>query len=188
MLCMDADKPSSPPPSIRPFEAHQPRLGARVWVDPQATVIGQVTLGDDSSVWPQAVLRGDVNRIEIGAQSNIQDGAICHVTHDGPYTPGGFPLQVGDQVTVGHGAILHACTIGHRCLIGMGAIVLDGAIIEDEVMVAAGALVSPGKRLESGWLYVGQPAQPARPLTTQQIEALRYSAEHYVRVKDRFLR
>lgn len=172
---------------LRPFGDHQPQLGQRVWVDPQATVIGQVQLGDDVSVWPQAVLRGDVNTIHIGAQTNIQDGAVCHVTHDGPYTPGGFPLVVGEQVTIGHGAIIHACTIGHRCLIGMGAIVLDGAVIEDEVMVGAGALVSPGKRLEHGWLYVGQPARPARPLSTEQIEALRYSAEHYVRVKDRFL-
>jgi carbonic anhydrase/acetyltransferase-like protein (isoleucine patch superfamily) len=184
MLGMTA---SNPTPHLRAHGDHQPQLGRRVWVDPQATVIGQVQLGDDVSVWPQAVLRGDVNRIEIGAQTNIQDGVVCHVTHDGPYTPGGFPLVVGEQVTVGHGAIIHACTIGHRCLIGMGAIVLDGAVIEDEVMVGAGALVSPGKRLASGWLYVGQPARPVRPLTAEQMAALRYSAEHYVRVKQRYL-
>jgi carbonic anhydrase/acetyltransferase-like protein (isoleucine patch superfamily) len=178
---------ANPTPALRPHGDHQPQLGQRVWIDPQATVIGQVQLGDDVSVWPQAVLRGDVNRIEIGAQTNIQDGVVCHVTHDGPYTPGGFPLVVGEQVTVGHGAIIHACTIGHRCLIGMGAIVLDGAVIEDEVMVGAGALVSPGKRLAGGWLYVGQPARPVRPLTPEQMEALRYSAEHYVRVKQRYL-
>lgn len=173
--------------SIRAYLAHTPSLGQSVYIDPDATVIGQVSLGDDVSVWPQAVLRGDVNTISVGDRSNIQDGVVCHVTHDGPYTPGGFPLMIGQDVTVGHGAILHACTIHDRVLIGMGAIVLDGAVIESDVMVAAGALVSPGKHLVSGFLYRGQPATQARPLTDQEIEALKYSAEHYVRVKDRFL-
>lgn len=173
--------------SIRAYLDHLPKLGARVYVDEAATVIGQVVLGEDASVWPQAVLRGDVNHIEVGARTNIQDGVVCHVTHDGPYTPGGMPLVIGDDVTVGHGAILHACTIHDRVLIGMGAIVLDGAIIESDVMVAAGSLVSPGKHLVSGYLYRGQPATQARPLSETEIEALKYSAEHYVRVKDRFL-
>jgi len=172
---------------MRAYEGHTPTLGQRVYIDPASTVIGRVDLGDDASVWPQAVLRGDVNTITIGARTNIQDGAICHVTHDGPYTPGGFPLVVGADVTVGHGAILHGCTIKDRVLVGMGAIVLDGAVIESDVMVAAGALVSPGKHLVSGFLYRGQPATQARPLTDQEVQALSYSATNYVRVKDRFL-
>ena len=173
--------------TVRPFNGEYPEVGERVWIDPAATVIGRVRLGDDVSIWPRAVLRGDVHRIQIGARSNIQDGSIAHVTHDGPYSPGGFPLIVGEDVTVGHAAVLHACRIGDRCLIGMGAIVLDGAVIESDVMLAAGSLVSPGKHLKSGWLYRGSPAQPARELTAQQLEALRYSAEHYVRLKDQYL-
>ncbi len=172
---------------MRPYLDHTPTVGKSVYLDPDATVIGQVTLGDDVSVWPQAVLRGDVNTITVGARSNIQDGCVCHVTHDGPYTPGGQALVIGEDVTVGHGAILHGCTIGDRCLIGMGAIVLDGAMIEPDVMIAAGALVSPGKHLASGFLYRGQPATQARPLSQQEMEALKYSAEHYVSVKNRFL-
>lgn len=171
---------------MRPYQNHLPTLAAGVYIDPQATVIGRVTLGEDVSIWPQAVLRGDVNTITVGARSNIQDGCICHVTHDGPYTPGGFPLTIGEEVTVGHGVILHGATIEDRCLIGMGAIVLDGAVVQSNVMVGAGALVSPKKVLESGFLYVGQPAIKARPLSDQEIEALSYSAQHYVQVKDSF--
>jgi carbonic anhydrase/acetyltransferase-like protein (isoleucine patch superfamily) len=172
---------------MRPYQNYLPTLAAGVYIDPQATVIGRVTLGEDVSIWPQAVLRGDVNTITVGARSNIQDGCICHVTHDGPYTPGGFPLTIGEEVTVGHGAILHGATIEDRCLIGMGAIVLDGAVVQSNVMVGAGALVSPGKVLESGFLYIGQPAVKARPLSDQEIGALAYSANHYVSVKERFL-
>ncbi len=172
----------------RDFQQHRPELGERVWIDPAAVVIGRVRLGDDVSIWPGAVLRGDVNCIEVGARTNIQDGTICHVTHDGPYSPGGEPLVLGEDITVGHGAILHACRIGDRCLIGMGALVLDGAVIEDDVMLAAGSLVSPGKRLESGWLYRGQPARPARELTERELEMLRYSAANYVRLKDEYLK
>lgn len=173
--------------SLRAFNQSVPEFGARVWVDPAATVIGAVRLGDDVSVWPNVVLRGDVNTIEIGARSNIQDAVVGHVTHDGPFTPGGIPLIVGEDVTVGHAAVLHACTIGDRCLVGMGALVLDGAELESEVMLAAGSLVSPGKRLESGWLYRGRPAEPVRRLTERELEMLRYSAEHYVRLKNNYL-
>lgn len=173
--------------TLRDYLNFRPHLGLRVYVDPAATVIGQVVLGDDVSVWPNVVLRGDVNRIEVGARSNIQDGAIGHVTHDGPFTPGGIELQIGADVTVGHGAVLHACSIGNRCLVGMAALVLDGAVLEDEVMLGAGSLVAPGKRLESGWLYRGRPATPARRLTPAEIEMLKYSAAHYVRLKDDYL-
>lgn len=172
--------------STRTFSGHRPDLGERVWIDPAAVVIGKVVLGDDVSVWPGAVLRGDVNRIAVGPRTNIQDGAVCHVTHDGPYTPGGYPLVIGPDVTVGHGAILHACRIGHACLIGMGATVLDGAILADRVMLAAGSLVAPGHELESGYLYRGSPARKARALTDTELEALEYSARHYVALKDRY--
>jgi len=173
--------------TLRAFLDFRPQQGARVYVDPAATVIGQVVLGDDVSVWPGVVLRGDVNRIAVGARSNIQDGTIGHVTHDGRYTPGGIPLCIGEDVTVGHAAILHACNIGDRCLVGMGALVLDGAVIEADVMLGAGSLVAPGKRLESGWLYRGRPAVAARRLTNEEIDLLAYSAAHYVRLKDDYL-
>lgn len=171
---------------IRAFRGVMPRLGARVYVDVSAQIIGDVVLGDDASVWPLAAIRGDVQAIRIGARSNVQDNCVLHVTHDGPYSPGGAGLQIGDDVTVGHGVILHACTIGNRCLLGMGCIVMDGVVIEDDCYVAAGALVSPGKRLQSGWLYRGSPAQPARELSPRELEQLRYSAQHYVRVKDAY--
>ncbi len=173
--------------AIRTWQSHSPKLGQRVYIDPAASVIGQVSLGDDVSVWPGTVLRGDVNTIRIGARTNIQDGTIGHVTHDGPYSPGGLPLILGEDITVGHGAILHACTIGNRCLVGMGALILDAAVLDDDVMLAAGSLVSPGKRLESGWLYRGRPAVPVRRLSERELEMLRYSAAHYVRLKDGYL-
>lgn len=173
--------------SVRTFDGHEPVLGARVWVDPRSTVIGRVRLDDDVSIWPGVVVRGDVHRIEVGARSNIQDNTVCHVTHDGPQVPGGFPLIIGEDVTVGHAAVLHACTIGDRCLVGMGALVLDGAVIEPDVMIGAGSLVAPGKRLESGSLYRGRPARPARDLSGDELEMLRYSAAHYVRLKNRYL-
>ena len=172
---------------IRPYRGRLPRLGREVYIDEAARVIGDVELGDDASVWPFAVLRGDVNVIRVGARSNVQDGSVLHVTHDGPYSPGGMPLTIGDDVTIGHGVILHACTIGHRCLIGMGARVLDKVVIEDDVFVAAGAIVTPGKRLESGYLYRGSPAVQARVLTEAERANLKYSAEHYVRVKNDYL-
>jgi carbonic anhydrase/acetyltransferase-like protein (isoleucine patch superfamily) len=172
---------------LRGYGPHRPAIGARVYVDPAAAVIGRVRLGDDVSVWPMTVIRGDVNEIEIGARTNVQDGSVLHVTHDGPYSPGGLPLRVGDDVTVGHAVTLHACTVGDRCLIGMNSCVMDGVVVEADVMVAAGSLVPPGKRLESGSLYRGSPAVRARDLTEAELEMLRYSAAHYVRVKDRYL-
>ena len=172
---------------IRSFQGIQPKLAPGVYVDESAQVIGDVTLGEDASVWPLTVVRGDVNKITIGARSNVQDNCCLHVTHDGPYTPGGVELVIGEEVTVGHAVTLHACTIGNRCLIGMGAIVLDRAVLEDECFIAAGAIVSPGKRLKGGWLYRGSPAQPVRELTEAERDNLRYSAAHYVRLKNKYL-
>lgn len=171
--------------AIRSFDNHSPRLGERVLVDELALVTGDVALGDDSSVWPSAVVRGDIHQIRIGARTSIQDGTVVHVTHAGPYNPEGFPTTVGEDVTVGHNVTLHGCTIEDRVLVGMGAIVLDGAVVESEVVIAAGALVPPGKRLESGYLYVGSPVKQARPLTDEERSFFRYSAENYVRLKDR---
>lgn len=172
--------------TARPFEGHAPVVGARAWIDPSAVVVGRVEIGEDASLWPTAVARGDVNFIRIGARSNIQDGSVLHVTHDGPYSPGGRPLVVGEDVTVGHRVMLHACTIGDRCLVGMSSTVLDGAVLEEDVLLGAGSLVPPGKRLEAQSLYRGSPARRVRALSGEELEMLRYSAAHYVRLKDRY--
>lgn len=170
---------------IRVFEGVTPTLEEGAWVDDSAQVIGDVVIGADSSIWPLVTARGDVEKIRIGSRSNVQDNSVLHVTHDGPNSPGGAALLIGDDVTVGHGVILHACTIGNRVMVGMGSLVMDQVVIEDDVLLAAGSLVPPGKRLESGHLYRGRPALKARPLTTAEREQLVYSAAHYVRVKNR---
>ena len=167
-------------PNIRPFRGQFPRIAEGVYVDDTALVIGDVTVGPDSSLWPQVVARGDINRIAIGARTNVQDGSVLHVSHAGPFNPDGAALTIGDDVTVGHRVVLHGCTVGDRCLIGMGAVVLDRAVLEPQVMVGAGALVSGGQRLESGHLYLGQPARRARPLTERELAYLDYAAAHYV--------
>ena len=173
--------------SLRPFLDKSPTLGQRVYIDPACTIIGDVALGDDVSVWPGTVIRGDVNHVRIGARTNVQDGTIIHVSHESPYNKGGYPTLVGEGVTVGHGCIIHACRIGDYCLIGMGACVLDGAVIEDEAFIGAGTVVGPGKRVARGELWVGNPARPVRTLSAKDIEGLRYSADHYVRLKDQYL-
>jgi carbonic anhydrase/acetyltransferase-like protein (isoleucine patch superfamily) len=173
--------------SIERYLNFTPVLGQRVYVAPSAVVIGRTTLADDVSIWPTAVVRGDVFSIDIGARSNIQDGSILHVTHDGPQTPGGRALLIGSDVTVGHRVVLHACTVGNSWLIGMGSVVLDDAIIEEQVIVGAGSVIAPGKRLESRGLYVGSPARRARDLRPEEVEFLSYSASHYVKLKDDYL-
>jgi carbonic anhydrase/acetyltransferase-like protein (isoleucine patch superfamily) len=174
--------------AIRTFQGVTPLLGARVYVDEAATVIGDVVLGDDVSIWPGTVIRGDVNFIRIGARSNIQDGTIIHVTHDGPFgTPGGLATVIGEDVTIGHGAIVHACTIEDACLIGMGSTILDGAIVRKNGCVGAGAVIPPGKTVGSGELWLGNPARCVRTLGGKEIEQLYYSAQHYVRLKDKYL-
>ena len=164
-----------------------PQLAERVYVHASAQVIGSVRLGADSSIWCNAVLRGDVNDIVIGRCTNIQDLTMGHVSHKTPAKPNGSPLVIGDHVTIGHAVILHGCRIGNECLVGMGTIVMDDVVVEDRVMIGAGSLVPPGKTLESGFLYVGRPVAKVRPLTEAEIAYLRYSAEHYVRVKDNYL-
>ncbi len=173
--------------SIRSFNQKRPEIKSSAYVDPSADVIGDVVMGEDCSVWPQAVIRADVHGIRIGDRSNIQDNAVLHVTHDSIYQPGGFALQIGDDVTVGHGAILHGCQIGDGCLIGMGSIIMDGAVLEPGMMLAAGSLVTPGKRLSGAFLWVGSPARQSRRLTDKEQEYLLYSAAHYVKLKNQYL-
>jgi len=174
-------------PGVRSFRGTTPRLGARVWVDPGAHVIGDVILGDDCSVWPGAVIRGDMHSITIGARCSVQDCAVLHITHDSRFNPGGFPLTVGDDVSIAHLVMLHGCTIGSRVVIGMQAMVMDGAVVGDDVILAAGSLVPPGKVFEGSMLYRGRPAQPVRPLTAEELEFLPYVAGNYVKLKNQYL-
>lgn len=170
--------------AIRKYQGISPQLGARVFVDRSSVVIGDVELGEDSSVWPFALIRGDMHRIRIGARTSVQDGSVLHITHAGPFNPDGYPLLIGDEVTIGHKVTLHGCTLGNRILVGMGSIVMDGAVVQDEVIIGAGSLVPPGKVLESGFLYVGSPVKQARALTDKERAFFSYSAANYVKLKD----
>lgn len=171
---------------IRSYQDKTPSIGAGGYIDESAVVIGDVVIGKNSSVWPLTVIRADINKIRIGDNTNIQDGSVLHVTHRGDYSPDGAELNIGDQVTVGHKALLHGCRIGNRCLIGMGSIITDNAIIEDHVIIGSGSLVPPGKTLESGYLYLGNPAVRKRALTEKEIEYLSYVANHYVLLKENY--
>lgn len=176
------------PMNLRLYLDTLPTLGERVYIDPAATVIGRVTLADDVSIWPACVVRGDVNTIEIGARTNVQDGTVIHVSHDGPHAKlGGYATVIGSDVTIGHKAIVHACRIEDAVLIGMGAILLDGAVVKKHAFIGAGALVAPGKVVGEGELWLGNPAKKVRMLSDAEIEGLYYSAGHYVRLKDRYL-
>src|SRR6187401_2600364 len=171
--------------NLRPYLDHVPVVGERVYVDPAASLIGDVVLGDDASLWPGVVVRGDVNFIRVGARTNIQDGSVVHVSHDGPHAKlGGFATVIGEDVTIGHKAIIHACRIEDAVLIGMGAILLDGCVVRKHGFVGAGALLAPGKEVGPGELWLGNPAKKARMLSDAEIEALYYSAQHYVRLRD----
>jgi len=173
--------------TVRRYQSLAPKLGERVFVDPTAVVLGDVELGDDVSIWPTAVVRGDMHSIRIGRATSVQDGSVLHITHASDFNPGGYPLVIGEEVTIGHKAVLHGCTLGDRILVGMGAIVMDGVTVEDEVIIAAGALVTPGKRLASGYMYAGSPARPVRELTEKEKRFFSYSAGNYVRLKDQHL-
>jgi carbonic anhydrase/acetyltransferase-like protein (isoleucine patch superfamily) len=170
--------------TIRAFRGNMPTIAETAFVDDTALVLGNTTLGEHVSIWPMTVLRGDVNTITVGEYTNIQDASVLHVNHDSAKNPGGDPLVIGNYVTIGHKALVHACTIGDYCLIGMGAIVMDKVIVEDKVIIGAGSLVSPGKVLESGHLYVGSPAVKKRPLTEGELNYLEYSAKQYAHLKD----
>ncbi len=173
---------------LRKFKNSQPKIGANVYIDEMAVVIGDVVLGDDVSIWPAAVVRGDVESIRIGEGTNVQDGSVLHVSHAGDYSENGHPLTIGKGVTIGHKAVVHACTVGDYCLIGIGAIILDDAVLDDYVMLGAGALVPQGKKLEGGFLYVGVPAKQVRPLKGSEKEFLEYSCKHYIDLKDDYLK
>ena len=168
--------------AISPFNGMHPELAPGAWVHPRASVIGDVKLGENASVWPGAVVRGDVNHIHIGAATNIQDNSVLHVSHKTAADPAGGPLIIGARVTVGHAVILHGCTIEDECLIGMGSIILDNAVIRKHVLLGAGSLVPEGKVLESGHLYLGRPAKLVRELTAEEIAYFNYSAEHYIKL------
>jgi len=170
--------------TIRTYLQYSPSLAKGVFIDESAVVIGRVTMGADVSVWPLVAIRGDVHDISIGARTNIQDGSVLHVTSKDSFPPLGFPLRIGADVTIGHKAILHGCSIGDRVLIGMGAIIMDGALIEADVIVGGGSVVAPGKVLAGGGLYVGSPAKRVRELKPEELEFLKYSAEHYVKLKN----
>ncbi len=167
--------------NIRPFLGHMPTVADSAWIDPSAQVIGNVTLGEDSSIWPCAVLRGDSHAIRIGARSCVLDGAQLHVAYDAQYTLGGFSLAIGDDVTIGHGAILHGCSVQGACLIGMRAVILDGVLIKKHSIVGAGAVVTHGTIIGSGEVWVGNPARCVRMLTDEDIHRIHYTARQHVK-------
>ena len=173
--------------NFKQFITCTPSLGDNVYIAPHATVIGAVTLGHDTSVWPGAVVRADMHTIIIAHSTNIQDNAVLHVTHMSEYNPHGYPVVIGKEVTIGHGAVLHGCTLKDRILVGMGATIMDGATIESDTFIAAGSLITSHKRMKSGFLYSGRPAKLVRKLTPQELDFIRYSAQNYIVLKNEYL-
>ncbi len=173
--------------SVSAFQDITPTFDETVYIDPAARVIGDVVLGKDCSVWPFAVIRGDMHRIRIGDRVSVQDNSVLHITHAGPFNADGWPLIIGSDVTIGHNAVLHGCTVGDRVLVGMGAMVMDGAVVEDDVVIGAGTLVPPGKRLESGHLYLGSPCKKIRPLSEKEMNFFTYTAGNYAKLKNQYL-
>jgi len=173
--------------NFRAYKGIYPTTGIKVYIDSSAIILGDITLGDNVSIWPLVAARGDVNTIVIGDRTNIQDGTILHVTRKSENNPMGNPLVIGADVTVGHKCMLHGCTLGSRILVGMGAIIMDGAIIEDDVFIGAGSLVPPNKILKSGYLYVGNPVKQARLLKDSEANFLKTSAVNYVELKNEYL-
>jgi carbonic anhydrase/acetyltransferase-like protein (isoleucine patch superfamily) len=166
---------------LRGYDGKEPRLGERIFVAENAAIIGDVTLGDDCSIWYSATLRGDVNAIRIGARTNVQDNCTIHVTHLQ------WPTVIGEEVTIGHGAIVHGCTVERGALIGMGSRVLDGAVVGESALVGAGALVPEGMKVPPRMLVVGVPARVKRPLTDEELARLDASWRYYIEYKDRYL-
>ncbi|MDF1535527.1 MAG: gamma carbonic anhydrase family protein [bacterium] len=164
-----------------PFFEKEPTIGKDVFIAPTATVIGDVTVGDDAGIWFGTVVRGDVNWIRIGSRTNIQDGSILHVTTDR------FPLEIGDRVSVGHGAVVHGCTIHEECLIGLGSRILDGATIGTGSIVGAGALVTEGQEVPPGQLVLGVPSRVIRTVSEKERDRILRTAAHYVKLKDTYI-
>lgn len=173
--------------AIRSFKGVTPTFGSNCFIDDSCVLVGDISCGDDVSIWPLVAARGDVNSMKVGHRTNIQDGTVLHVTRTSSKNPNGFPLVIGDDVTIGHMCMLHGCTLGNRILVGMGAIIMDGAVVEDDVFVGAGCLVPPNKTLESGYLYVGSPAKQARKLNSEELTFLKVSALNYLVTKDEHL-
>lgn len=169
-------------PLLRTYKGVKPKIAEDAFIAENAVIIGDVEIGEQSSIWYGCVLRGDVERIRVGKRSNIQDGTIVHVTADK------FGTYIGDDVLVGHNAVIHGCTLEDGAFVGMGAVVLDGAVVEGGAMVAAGALVTPGKRVKSGELWGGNPAKKMRDLTDEQIKGLKAGTDHYVDVAAEYLK
>ena len=168
--------------NIRTYQGKHPRVAGDAWIDETAVVVGDVEIGSRSSVWPMTVLRGDIHHIRIGAETNVQDGSILHVSHDSRFLPGGAPLIIHDRVTIGHQVVLHGCEIGDCCLVGIGSRVLDRVVLEPRTMLGAGSLVPPGRVLEGGYLWHGVPVKRVRRLTDVELEYLEYTAQHYVQL------
>ncbi|MEW6989552.1 gamma carbonic anhydrase family protein [Colwelliaceae bacterium 6441] len=172
---------------FRSYKNISPKVGVNVYVDESSILVGDISIGDDVSIWPLVAARGDVNKITIGDRTNIQDGTILHVTRHSKHQPAGFPLVIGNDVTVGHHCMLHGCQLGSRILVGMGAIIMDGTVVEDDVFIGAGTVVPPNKTLRSGYLYVGNPMKEARPLKDSELAFLKESAVNYVNLKNEYL-
>lgn len=169
------------------YKGITPQVGNNTYIDSSSVIVGDVKIGDDSSIWPLVAARGDVHYIKIGSRTNVQDGSVLHVTRYSEHHPDGFPLIIGDDVTIGHKCMLHGCRLGNRILVGMGAILLDGVVVQDDVFIGAGTLVPPNKTLESGYLYVGNPMQKKRALSEAEMAFLKKSADNYVALKNDYL-
>lgn len=168
--------------NIRNYAGVSPEIDNSAYVDDSAVIIGKVFIAENASIWCNSVARGDVSYIKIGKNSNVQDLTMLHVTHSNPGRTEETPLIIGDNVTIGHNCCLHACTLADNVFIGMGTTILDNAYIESNVMVGAGSLVPQGKRLESGYLYFGNPVKQIRKLSESEIDHIAYSAQHYVKI------
>jgi len=168
-------------PIIKPYRSFHPYIHPTVFVADNAVIIGDVKIDEDSSVWFGTVIRGDVNYIRIGKRTNIQDNCVVHVSR------GTHPTIIGDEVTVGHGVILHGCVLHNRILVGMGAVIMDGVEIEDYVLVGAGALITPNKKIPSGVLVAGFPAKVVRDLKPEEVKLIEESAKNYVIYKNSYL-
>ena len=175
--------------NIRKYNNISPIIATKCYIDTSAVIIGNVTIGDNSSVWCNSVVRGDVSYIVIGENTNIQDLTMLHVTHyRQDINIKDKPIIIGNNVTIGHNCCLHACTILDNVLVGMGSTILDGAIINSDVIIGAGSLVTSNKVIESGYLYHGNPLNQVRKLTKDEIEFIKYSANHYVKLKNEYLK
>jgi len=168
------------------FEGRTPRIDPAAFVAPGARLIGDIELGAESSIWYNCVLRGDMNRIRIGARTNVQDGSVIHVDPPRPGGPeGGYPALIGSEVLIGHMAMVHGCILHDRAFVGLGSIVMDGCEIEGDAMLAAGAMLTPGKRIPSGQLWAGRPAKYVRDLTEADLAGMRMGVAHYVALAKR---